>query len=302
MDDDPYEVFRREVIQPDDDDVPADLQPLESMNFPRVNLFTVEGTPMEEWVFPGLEQSGGLIISTDDDTDPRWTVMYGAGMPQDLRRIDVIFLAAILHPKYEDFAIHCKGVVADPMDIDKGSAAWKWRLTKNETGEVFVVHVWTAEIFLRGSSTRCVGHYNAGINPHYQELTGISPGIRFELSGVDPDDVNSAHRLIDSIALLQGAQAAFDAVAKRGRRKGTGHFKDKESFLKALADVLSESPSGISQPQVWLRLTQHKLWQGKTLTLAQCQTRQKSLRNWLEKSGLTWTQAKKELCGRKRGK
>lgn len=76
------------------------------------------------------------------------------------------------------------------------------------------------EVFLRNSTTRLLGHYNPGTEALYAELTGVQPGLWFELGNLSPDDPASAHRLIDNVVLLKDAQRILDAAVagKRGRK------------------------------------------------------------------------------------
>jgi hypothetical protein len=71
---------------------------------------------------------------------------------------------------------------------------------------------------------------------------------------------------------------------------GTGVFKNEKEFLSALEDVL-KAKGKLSQPEALHNLSQHHLYQGDPLNLEQCQKNAKTLRNWLNKVGLTWKEA-----------
>jgi hypothetical protein len=90
--------------------------------------------------------------------------------------------------------------------------------------------------------------------------------------------------------------------ASRGRRKGSGAFASDETFLIALRDVLQTTTNSVSEPIALERLSHHQLWQLKPLSLADCQSRRKTLRNWLGRSGLSWDEAKAKYCSQDMGK
>lgn len=78
------------------------------------------------------------------------------------------------------------------------------------------------------------------------------------------------------------------------RPKGSGLFRSNDDFLTALKDVLANSKIRHSQPNVLRELTRHRLYHGNPLTLQTCKNNTKTLRNWLDRCGLTWEEALKK--------
>jgi len=90
------------------EEIARQVKQLESMNLSPVRLDVPAGTPVSKWIFPALDKCSGLIIRVNDQTDIRWLTMYGAGLPQDMTRFDVLFSVGPHNPSYKDFAIHAK--------------------------------------------------------------------------------------------------------------------------------------------------------------------------------------------------
>ena len=77
-----------------------------------------------------------------------------------------------------------------------------------------------------------------------------------------------------------------------GRPQGSGLFKNKEDFLIALKDVLEKAHKQPSQIVALHALRQHPLCQRQTKDRP-TQNKTKTLRNWLEKCGMTYQDALK---------
>lgn len=220
-----------------------------------------------EWIFSALDENNGRIVILDDDTDIRWFSLLGAGMPQDMQRIDAIFTADIYHEKYKDFAIHLRGVIAEPENLEKGEGFWRLSLI-DSLGEPVLVHVWFAEMFLRGTKAYLLVHYNADSDPIYRKLTGLKRGPRFELSGHDPDDRESSIKLIENDLLLTDPKSILEAIEKNQRdQNGETPWKQEfqyhiESGKKLLTTVQGTDGIGGNFAFAWnvgptLRLIHH---------------------------------------------
>jgi hypothetical protein len=226
------------------------------------------GTPIEKWIFPALELTGGLIIRVNDMSDIRWTNLFGAGMPPDLTRMDVFFSVAPFNSLYKDFAIHGRGVVADPANPEKGKGAWLWTITMAGTGETLNVNIWFVEIYLRNSSTQLLAHYNAGTNPTYTTLTLGRTGVMVELIDIDPTgDKQSALRLIQhSDVLLTKLQSILHsaATAERGRKpKAVATPETIPLWTKQYDDALTALQSELQnreRKQLKKYTPQERLW------------------------------------------
>ena len=201
------------------EEIARHIKLLDSMNLPRVQINVPEGTHIEEWIFPVLDKSG-FIIRVNDQSDFRWATIHAAGLPKDMPRVDVLFSVAPHNPTYKDFAIHGKGAIADPSDLEKGKGGWLWTLIDNATGQTMMAHIWLVTIFLRNSSTSLLASYNAGTDPLYTRLRRGSIGITVELMNVEFSDEQSGHRLLrEGGAIINGLQEILDAAvtANRGR-------------------------------------------------------------------------------------
>jgi len=93
--------------------------------------------------------------------------------------------------------------------------------------------------------------------------------------------------LTDGLALLLWVQ---EKISNAGRPKGSGYFASVSDFLTALRDVLSEIEKP-SIPKVLRLLSHHKLWNKEPLTLKESRKKIRTLKNWLERCGLTWDEA-----------
>lgn len=75
-----------------------------------------------------------------------------------------------------------------------------------------------------------------------------------------------------------------------GRPKGTGLFAHTGDFQTALKDVLEKSPKRLSQREALHAIRQHPLCRKQT-TKFPSQNETKTLRNWLDKCGMTYKEA-----------
>jgi hypothetical protein len=101
-----------------------------------------EGTEkpdLSQTIFPVLDFCKGAAIDIDSE-DFRWEVIYGAGMPDKLPRIDIVITATVISQKFKDFAFHGKGVLADPENPDIGKGAWVFHYENRQTHELFIIH------------------------------------------------------------------------------------------------------------------------------------------------------------------
>ena len=250
-----------------------------------------------EWIFQILENYNGLIVlENDQDDDARWFSLVGAGLPQDMLRVDFVFLARAFHTKYKDFAIHARGVKVDSASPEKGKGGWRLNYTDKDKSESYSVHVWFMEMFLLGSTAQLIAHYNPNINLEYSRLTRMGKGIRFEIVDHNPDDKKSSIRLIENDILLLDPASVLAAAerAKVGRPSDSGNFK-KDDLPIALEDTLKAMKNNgdeLSQAQLLYKLSSHplnkKFQTGKTMSLAKARRNKKTVTRWLESAGLTW--------------
>ncbi|MEK6409254.1 MAG: hypothetical protein AABN34_20200 [Acidobacteriota bacterium] len=119
------------------------------------------------------------------------------------------------------------------------------------------------------------------------------------IRGMDSDLEIDARQLGDLLHVrsrLLGFDSASASPVRSGRPKGKGLFANEDTFLIALQDVLREADKSLSVANGLQRLSRHQLWQGKLLSLGDCQMRRKTLRNWLGRCNLTWESAKRKYC------
>lgn len=78
-----------------------------------------------KYVFIMLDAHSGIIVMENygPDDDRRWITRFAAGLPQDMRRMGIVFSAAAYHEEYKDFAIHISGVEVDKQNPDQGKGA-----------------------------------------------------------------------------------------------------------------------------------------------------------------------------------
>jgi len=115
---------------------------------------------------------------------------------------------------------------------------------------------------------------------------------------VGPEELTYLLRIRNRLFGLESTSSLSLITARRGRRTGSGFFASVDNFLIALQDVLQDADHNLSEPKALERLSRHQLWQSKPLTLEACQKRTKTLRNWLDRSGLNWEKAKDQYCPR----
>ena len=154
---------------------------LTSLTRPGFTMLIPHGTPQERWIFDALPYFEGAIVRRSDGTDIGWQVLFGAGMPDDLPLVDVIFSATGYDMKYKDFAIMGRGVIVDPGDRDKGRSSWLWHVRHKKSGAVLNAYLWSQKLFFRGSSSQLIAHYTNGANESYIKLTGREVGVNYDL-------------------------------------------------------------------------------------------------------------------------
>ena len=176
----------------------------------------IDSLEIQQWIFPVVDYCHGVAVDIGSN-DYRWITCYGAGMPKDMPPVDVCFSATALHRKYKDFAYHGKGVLADPANLTKGASGWRWTYTHPQTKEVFTVHLWYLVLFLRQSATSLLTYYNQGDNELFNSISRKGKGIvGLQVVNVSPNDLQSAHTLINHHFLLHNFEVAIDAATKRG--------------------------------------------------------------------------------------
>lgn len=221
------------------------LRPTRLLAPPGVSLFD------PKWIFIILAAHEGLLVlenyGPDDDT--RWVVLFGAGMPQDMRRIDMVFSAAAYHEKYQDFIIHIRGIEVDEQSPEKGKGGWSYAMTDIASGEAIKLHVWFVDIFLRDSQAHLIAHYtdpNAA-DPRYKELTKRRGGVGIELMEHSLQDQQSSIRLIENDVLLADMQRIIDAAEKQKRGGSQARARLSKDQIKKYYPAYSNANAALQQ-------------------------------------------------------
>lgn len=213
---------RREgqAMKPEDDRLQAHAERLRQA-LPNATDFQI-GWPigtlkpsLRDTIFPLLDQCGGVAIGMNSNDELGRTILYGAGMPEILPRVDICVTAGIISNKLTDFAFHAKGILADPQNPDIGTGGWVFRHEHPQTKELFIIHVWHLTMYLRDSTASLCALYSSGINPSFTYLTRMRKGAVIELYDVNPNEKEFAHRLIDHSSLLVNFQETLDVISKR---------------------------------------------------------------------------------------
>ena len=176
-----------------------------------------------KWIFIILAAHDGLLVLENygPEDDVRWINLFGAGMPQDLRRIDMVFSAGAYHEKYQDFIIHIRGIEIDEQNPERGVGAWLFAMTDTASGEAIKLHIWFVDIFLRNSDAHLIAHYTdpETVDPRYKQITKRTGGVGIELMGHNPSDKESSIRLIQNDVLLADMQQIINAA--QGKHGGS---------------------------------------------------------------------------------
>lgn len=214
----------KEPLHASSDEEEARLKKMARMNLTPTRLLGPPGWRLYDpkYIFIILAAHSGIIVMENygPEDDKRWITMLAAGLPDDMRRMDIVFSAAAYHERYKDFAIHIRGVEVDEKDATRGKGAWLYTLKHDESGEQIRIHVWFTDIFLRNSQAHLIAHYTDPnkAESRYKQLTLREGGVAVELMDHDPHDHKSSIRLIENDVLLSNMQVILDAAvsAKRG--------------------------------------------------------------------------------------
>jgi hypothetical protein len=231
------EELMRSLPEPPPEVLRRDIQKLESIGLPsllriRTNMPT---RTVNDWLFPVVDQYRQPIVHLNKKDDKRWVQLYGAGLPQDMTRADVILGVEPYNLKYRDFAVHGKGVVLDEAQPIKGKGAWRWNITHPENNNSISFHIWFINIFLRNAQVHAIAHYlapvNKGADPLFIELYHGKTGTRVEYLDVEILDQKSTNRLTANIAdILNDFNSIINSAVQELRGRPPHAVADPESI------------------------------------------------------------------------